>query len=431
MESDKNNRKYNKRLSIVIFIILAIVLVLIVGFAYAKYVTSKNGEAQAEIAEWNVAIKINGDTDENIVVDLAQTRNNQKEEVEVQDGYVAPGTAGMFNIEVNAENSEVSLEYEINMNIDYGDNEKFPQNLIFYSDPDMQNAFYHTDNTIKLNGFIGYNDSEKTDTIPIYWKWAYETGITDKEKQKNDDLDSEWMGKKVNPLTLKVVAKQVNANQEENPMANQYAVTLDTNGGTLEGYGNSGKVIKQVSYGGQYGELPTPTREGYTFKGWNGKNLLNTSDKKVTLRGLSLEARNNTLHVSGTNTYKEKNYGLTNFSSLPKFEIGKTYTLSVSKQLKGLYVQVNYMSKEGKDTCLVTTAGKGTNVCTCTVGENYDKTSSYFIGVYSSSESIDEEFTVQLEEGDTATPYEPYFITGDTLVTQTKNHKLTAIWEKN
>ena len=277
MELDKNDKKHNKRLSIVIFIILAIVLVLIVGFAYAKYVTSKKGEAQAEIAEWNVAIKINENTDENIVVDLADTRNNEKEETDVQDGYVAPGTAGMFNIEVNAENSDVSLEYEINMNVDYGDNEKFPQNLIFYSDPDMQNAFYHTNNAIKLNGFIEYDDSNKKRKIPIYWKWAYQTGVTVEEKDANDQLDSAWMGKSVNPLELKVVAKQVNTNINENPMANQYEVTFDANGGTIEGYGNSGKVIKQVSYGGQYGELPTPTREGYTFKGWNGKNKFDKS----------------------------------------------------------------------------------------------------------------------------------------------------------
>jgi len=44
--------------------------------------------------------------------------------------------------------------------------------------------------------------------------------------------------------------------------ANQYLVTYDTNGGTVIS-GN-----KTVTYDGAYGELATPTREGYTFEGW-------------------------------------------------------------------------------------------------------------------------------------------------------------------
>ncbi len=428
MKRDTNKKIHNKRLSIVIFIILAVAIVLIVGYAYAKYVTSKRGEAQAEIAEWNVSINIADNTDENVEIDLANTRNKEKEEVDVQEGVVAPGTAGKFNIEVNAENSDVSLEYEITMNADYGNNEKFPKNLIFYSDENMENAFYHTDNAIELNGFIRYDESNKKRTIPIYWKWAYQTGATDEEREKNDGLDSEWMGKSVNPLELKVVARQVNANQEENSMANQYAVTLDTNGGTLEGYGNSEKVIKQVSYGGQYGELPTPTREGYTFKGWNGKNLLNIPNTKKTLNGLNLDISNNTFHVSGANTKSDKNYGLIVFgTNLPTLEKGKTYTLSVSKKLNGLlYAQVNY-SNNGTDTGLISTSNYGT----VTVPESYVKTNSFFIGVVKTATAINEQFTVQLEEGNTATPHEPYFVTENTSVTQNKNHTLTAIWEKN
>lgn len=40
-------------------------------------------------------------------------------------------------------------------------------------------------------------------------------------------------------------------------------------------------------------------------------------------------------------------------------------------------------------------------------------------------------FDIQIEKGDTATPYEPYYIKSTTPVTQTTNHTLTAIWEKN
>ena len=36
---------------------------------------------------------------------------------------------------------------------------------------------------------------------------------------------------------------------------------------------------------------------------------------------------------------------------------------------------------------------------------------------------------IQVEEGSTATAYEPYYVTDTTPVTQNKNHTLTAIWE--
>ena len=436
MESDANNKKHNKRLSIVIFIILVIAIVLIVGYAYAKYVTSKRGEAQAEIAEWNVAIKINENTNENIVVDLADTRNNEKEEADVQDGYVAPGTAGKFNIEVNAENSDVSLEYEITMNTDYQNNQKFPKNLIFYSDESMQNAFYHTENAIKLNGFIGYNDSEKMDTIPIYWKWAYETGTTDEDREKNDELDSEWMGRTVEPLQLKIIARQVNTNQDENPMANQYAVTLDTNGGTLEGYGNSGKVIKQVSYGGQYGELPTPTREGYTFKGWNGKNLFNYEIEKNFWTPASDKSDINGEKVLVRKPEYDSNIWPTYKILFINFEDNKEYTISfdiwaeqnLTWNNRNLYINDKTILTHNL-TDIKTTKQK------LYATFLYKKGNNFRIHIYPKiSPSDDCKIYIsnfQVEEGNTMTEYEPYYVTESTKVTQTKNHTLTAIWEES
>ncbi|MBR3790293.1 MAG: InlB B-repeat-containing protein, partial [Clostridia bacterium] len=44
--------------------------------------------------------------------------------------------------------------------------------------------------------------------------------------------------------------------------ANTYTVTFDANDGTVD------TTSKTVTYGQAYGTLPTPTRTGYTFKGW-------------------------------------------------------------------------------------------------------------------------------------------------------------------
>ena len=44
--------------------------------------------------------------------------------------------------------------------------------------------------------------------------------------------------------------------------ANAYTITFNANGGSV------GTTSKSVTYGGTYGDLPTPTRTGYTFDGW-------------------------------------------------------------------------------------------------------------------------------------------------------------------
>ncbi len=53
-----------------------------------------------------------------------------------------------------------------------------------------------------------------------------------------------------------------------------YTVTFDPNGGELSTIGG-GVSSKQVTLGDTYGDLPVPTRTGYSFVGWRGRNYLN------------------------------------------------------------------------------------------------------------------------------------------------------------
>ncbi|MGF6989668.1 putative repeat protein (TIGR02543 family) [Lachnospiraceae bacterium PM6-15] len=64
-------------------------------------------------------------------------------------------------------------------------------------------------------------------------------------------------------------------------VANSYSIFFNGNGGSLD---TEGKV---VTYGSTYGELPTPTRPGYTFKGWftsktGEKQVLSTMLVEIT-----------------------------------------------------------------------------------------------------------------------------------------------------
>ena len=188
-----------------------------------------------------------------------------------------------------------------------------------------------------------------------------ETGSTQEEIEANDLLDSEWMGDSIT-LGIEATGKQV----IDNPTT-QYEVAFDLNGGTLENHGDSTQITKQVTYGETYGDLPRPTREGYTFVGWS-RNLVD-----------QINEHNYTLYNYGTRTTSElkndgnfagmlnqtyiringnssESYvdtwwsisGVNSFNALP----GENYILSFyarsenAKEKQGIYIHSN-MTKDG------------------------------------------------------------------------------------
>ena len=80
--------------------------------------------------------------------------------------------------------------------------------------------------------------------------------------------------------------------------ANKYTVTFDVNGGTVT------PAEQTVTYGSHYGELPTPTREGYTFAGWYTEKDGGT---QVTKETVVTTVADHTLYAHWTaNTYTVK-----------------------------------------------------------------------------------------------------------------------------
>ena len=374
-----------KKIISICSICILILIVTIIGIAYAKYVTTLHGRTEAKIAQWS--FKVNGQSNENFTINLADTRIENQQQANVEDGFVGPGTSGVFKIIIDGTGSEVSLGYDINMDIDVQNNEKFPKNLIFYSDDKMKNAIYHGDNSINLNGYILQSDTNKVSEKIIYWKWDYETGSTDEEKTQNDMIDSKWMGKEI-LLSMNVNAKQV----AENPDDGQYEVTFDLAGGSLNGYGNSENVVKKVNYGDVYGDLPVPTRDGYKFLGWNGKNMLNL--EWFAKKGKFVKVTGDEIVIKKTD---EKNY----FSSSNElFNLEHNEMYSIRADIEGKFTGRIY---------------------------GFFGVSFYNIDLISDEVKIT---NIQVEKGNQSTEYEPFYVTNSTKITQNKNHTLTAIWEK-
>ena len=200
--------------------------------------------------------------------------------------------------------------------------------------------------------------------------------------------------------------------KEENDCNNVITVTFDPQGGQLD------QTTKNVIPNETYGELPTPTREGYTFMGWNGKNLLNID--KMTNDAL---INNN----DGTYTIWYKSTG----------RYGEYFDVDIPENTK-LIMNYELLEYNGTYPAPLQIVGTGDGNAfyisnknsVKNVNINISKIRIYQegtqpIGTYTKFKNL------QLEEGDTATPYEPYYITSDTTVVQSSNHTLKAIWQAN
>ncbi len=195
-------------------------------------------------------------------------------------------------------------------------------------------------------------------------------------------------------------------------------VTFDPNGGTVT------PTSKVVKLGETYGELPTPTRDGYTFKGWNGKNLVNIQDQNISFNN---------------NYYKDT-------TSSPKYTLkpDTTYIMSfdykVNSSTNNIYDSVGYgISTFQKDisSTLGNYSNSGRKTDSFTTPSSFLYSPPYiwfrFVRMSTPGDANVDISNVQLEEGSTATEYEPYYVTSSTKVTQNNNDRyvLTAIWEPN
>ena len=146
-----------------------------------------------------------------------------------------------------------------------------------------------------------------------------------------------------------------------------------------------------------------------------GKNLMpKTNSFSRTLNGITLDYDGEVYHIYGTNTKTDVAYGLGNFVEKSNiFEPGGIYTISTTTPLpRGLYLGINTRNSSGtaiqasSNSYFAGDGNKTSNTFTCTQDTN--GTLIGFFGVYAYCETVDVTLKIQLEEGSTATPYEPY-----------------------
>ena len=182
----------SKKIILLLAILIAIVLSFIGGQTFSKYITEVRGEGIAEVARWS--FKVNGQDEEVQTINLASTCNNET----LIDNKIAPGTEGNFKIIVDGTGSDVGIDYSIKF-----ENESTkPQNLKFKYDEKEYNSIAELQED--LTGTINTNDPEKTKTLSIDWKWAYETGENLEEITQNDKIDTQ-NAKSISNYTFDVI----------------------------------------------------------------------------------------------------------------------------------------------------------------------------------------------------------------------------------
>ena len=203
-----------------------------------------------------------------------------------------------------------------------------------------------------------------------------------------------------------------------------YTVSFDANGGT-------NTASKQVKLGDNYGTLPTTSRTGYTFSGWNGKNLVNIPNGNY---GSYISVSNNVITVKKSTVSSTT----TVFSAL-QLKPNTTYT--VSCKIQGSFtgriyaflmrngdskasIYSNYLNSQGNFTCTYTTSDTGIDTDKGNITITQGSGTNSDLNMTSDQIVIS---NIMLCEGG-AVPYEPYYVTSTTMNTTVGNHTLTARW---
>lgn len=131
------------------------------------------------------------------------------------------------------------------------------------------------------------------------------------------------------------------------PVTVAYTVKLDPNGG------NVSPASKQVTLGGQYGELPTPTRAGFTFIGWyttakTGGTKVGRYDSLVSAGSHILYARWSQNHTheavpgGGDKTFTAKDSVPTSNTVTGNYYLTQNQTISSTS--KQIWMSGNYLA---------------------------------------------------------------------------------------
>lgn len=172
--------------------ILLFLLCIVGGESFSKYIMQVQGRGIIQVANWNFLV--NGQSEQITNISLAQNCNLDT----LKENCIAPGTAGSFQIVINAEGCQTGVDYHVKFENESGK----PTNLKFSYEGEIFSSLQALES--KLDGKIVASAESKTVVLDIQWFWNYETGNTREEIKKNDEIDTKE-AKQIRNYTFDVV----------------------------------------------------------------------------------------------------------------------------------------------------------------------------------------------------------------------------------
>lgn len=159
--------KNKKKIGGVLLLITLILVIFLAGYTFARYYKSINaGGTTATIARWSFGSK------------------NEKAMINLSEEKIAPGSSGQFEIEVDATNSEVDVDYEILVS----EEKNIPTNMKFYAQTkDEKGTVISTTEEMSsftelaannLKGTIPVESNNQKRSVIVYWNWEFNENDT-------------------------------------------------------------------------------------------------------------------------------------------------------------------------------------------------------------------------------------------------------------
>lgn len=216
--------KRKKLLIAVVSLMLVLLVAMVLGYTYAKYIGHKDVSGYATIANWSFDGAISNTEDETTTsISLADNVTAGK----VKAGKIAPGTSGSFKIIIDATGSEVGVDYDVKLESEATEK---PRNLYFTCN-DLVNAtengelkkYYSlqemlaqvqvetengTETKYNLSGSIDKDQTGTLREITINWEWPYESTRGGYTLDQLDGFDTSDSAKDDYSFTLKILGRQ-------------------------------------------------------------------------------------------------------------------------------------------------------------------------------------------------------------------------------
>lgn len=172
-----------KKIKLFIAIVALFICISQIKQTYAKYIESKNGDAEFTVASWRILLNDSDITEgaemSSLINPVYENNNN------VAPGVIAPGSEGYFDLEIDATNTEVSFNY--NISITSSENSDVEDLVINAYKVDDNAITYVNGEVNNITDTINYAVQDKVINLRIYFKWLEGEG---EGEQMNNEADT-------------------------------------------------------------------------------------------------------------------------------------------------------------------------------------------------------------------------------------------------